>query len=51
MFPKVTKALAVTHDDTRGEDEDIVFIVPRNDNTLILGGMFMISSTQEINTK
>ncbi|KAF9031560.1 nucleotide-binding domain-containing protein [Hymenopellis radicata] len=25
-FPKVTEALAVTHDDTRGEDEDIVFI-------------------------
>ncbi|KAF9016612.1 FAD dependent oxidoreductase [Hymenopellis radicata] len=38
-FPKVTEALAVTHDDTRGEDEDIVFIVPRNDNTLILGGL------------
>lgn len=39
-FPRVTEALAVTHDDTRGEDEDIVFIVPRNDNTLILGGTF-----------
>ncbi|KAF9016600.1 FAD dependent oxidoreductase [Hymenopellis radicata] len=39
-FPKVTEALAVTHDDTRGEDEDIVFIVPRNDNILILGGTF-----------
>lgn len=38
-FPKVTEALAVTHDDTRGEDEDIVFIVPRNDNILILGGL------------
>ncbi|KIY71401.1 FAD dependent oxidoreductase [Cylindrobasidium torrendii FP15055 ss-10] len=38
-FPKVTEALAVTHDETRGEDEDIVFIVPRNDNTLILGGI------------
>ncbi|KAF8902171.1 FAD dependent oxidoreductase [Mucidula mucida] len=38
-FPKITEALAVTHDDTRGEDEDIVFIVPRNDNTLILGGL------------
>ncbi len=37
-FPKVTEALAVTHDDARGEDEDIVFIVPRNDDTLILGG-------------
>ncbi|KAF9038873.1 hypothetical protein BDZ89DRAFT_1216616, partial [Hymenopellis radicata] len=42
MFPKVTEALAVvTHDDTRGEDEDIVFIVPRNDNTLIPGSMFI----------
>ncbi len=40
MFPQVREALAVTHDDTRGEDEDIVFIVPRNDTTLILGGMF-----------
>ncbi|KIY66452.1 nucleotide-binding domain-containing protein [Cylindrobasidium torrendii FP15055 ss-10] len=38
-FPKVTEALAVTHDDTHGEDEDIVFIVPRNDDTLILGGL------------
>ncbi|KIY67306.1 FAD dependent oxidoreductase [Cylindrobasidium torrendii FP15055 ss-10] len=38
-FPRVTEALAVTHDDTRGEDEDIVFIVPRNDNILILGGL------------
>lgn len=37
-FTKVTEALAVTHDDTHGEDEDIVFIVPRNDNMLILGG-------------
>ncbi|KAF8908739.1 hypothetical protein CPB85DRAFT_1436027 [Mucidula mucida] len=27
-FPKVTEAHAVTHDDTRGEDEDTVFIVP-----------------------
>ncbi|KAF8901280.1 FAD dependent oxidoreductase [Mucidula mucida] len=39
MFPQVREALAVTHDDTRGEDEDIVFIVPRNDTTLILGGL------------
>ena len=38
-FPRVTQALCVTHDDTRGEQkEDIVFIVPRNDRTLILGG-------------
>ncbi|KAF9005286.1 FAD dependent oxidoreductase [Hymenopellis radicata] len=38
-FPKVTEALVVTHDNTRGDDEDIVFIVPRNDNILILGGL------------
>lgn len=37
-FPKLTEALAVTHDETYGTDEDMVFIVPRNDNILILGG-------------
>ncbi len=32
-FPKVTEALAVTHDnELSSEHEDIVFIVPRNDN-------------------
>ncbi|KAJ8457072.1 hypothetical protein ONZ45_g18461 [Pleurotus djamor] len=39
-FPKVEEALCVSHDDTHGDDaEDIVFIVPRNDQTLILGGL------------
>jgi D-amino-acid oxidase len=39
-FPLVTEALCVSHDDTHGaEAEDIVFIVPRNDRTLILGGL------------
>ncbi|KAK0212550.1 FAD dependent oxidoreductase [Desarmillaria ectypa] len=39
-FPKVTEALAVTHDnELSSEHEDIVFIVPRNDNVLILGGI------------
>ncbi|KAF5372402.1 hypothetical protein D9757_011615 [Collybiopsis confluens] len=38
-FPKITEALAVTHDDTSATGEDIVFIVPRNDNILILGGI------------
>ncbi|KAJ8469198.1 hypothetical protein ONZ45_g16974 [Pleurotus djamor] len=39
-FPKVNEALCVSHDDTHGADaEDIVFIVPRNDKTLILGGL------------
>lgn len=41
VFPKVTEALVVTHDNTKVEDEDIVFIVPRNDNILILGGTFI----------
>ncbi|KAF8880845.1 nucleotide-binding domain-containing protein [Infundibulicybe gibba] len=39
-FPIVKEALCVSHDDTHGaEAEDIVFIVPRNDRTLILGGL------------
>ncbi len=37
IFAKVTEALVVTHDNTEGDY--IVFIVPRNDNILILGGM------------
>lgn len=42
-FPKVTEALCVSHDDTQGSDiEDIVFIVPRNDQTLILGGELFV---------
>lgn len=36
-FPKVTQALGVTFDADRGQE--IVFIVPRNDNILILGGL------------
>ena len=40
-FPQVKEALCVSHDDTQGDDtEDIVFIVPRNDRTLILGGEY-----------
>ncbi|KAK0465938.1 FAD dependent oxidoreductase [Desarmillaria tabescens] len=39
-FPKVNEALVVTHDDRLGTDvEDIVFIVPRNEKVLILGGI------------
>ncbi|KAF8993435.1 nucleotide-binding domain-containing protein [Cyathus striatus] len=39
-FPKIDEALCVSHDDTHEDDaEDIVFIVPRNDRTLILGGL------------
>lgn len=38
-FPKVNEALVVAHDyEKRDEDGGIVFIVPRNDRTLILGG-------------
>ena len=38
-FPLVTEALVVAHDYAkRDEDGGIVFIVPRNDQTLILGG-------------
>lgn len=41
-FPLVTEALVVAHDyDKRDEDGGIVFIVPRNDRTLILGGMYI----------
>jgi D-amino-acid oxidase len=44
-FPQVKEALCVSHDDTQGDDaEDIVFIVPRNNNVLILGGELYIPS-------
>lgn len=40
-FSLVTEALVVTHDhDKRDDDGGIVFIVPRNDRTLILGGEY-----------
>jgi D-amino-acid oxidase len=45
-FPLVTEALCVTHDDERGAVDDIVFIVPRNDRTLILGGKHIFTSEQ-----
>lgn len=39
-FPKVTEALVVANDYSKREDDGgIVFIVPRNDQTLILGGI------------
>jgi D-amino-acid oxidase len=38
-FPRVTEALCVTHDESRPGEDTIVFIVPRNDRTLILGGV------------
>ncbi|KAH0536616.1 hypothetical protein FGG08_006527 [Glutinoglossum americanum] len=37
-FPKVTEALAIPADSVHGSDE-IVFIVPRNDNILLIGGI------------
>lgn len=43
-FPKVTEALVVANDyEKRDEDGGIVFIVPRNDETLILGGQCPLS--------
>jgi D-amino-acid oxidase len=44
-FPKVTDALAIPADSIHGSDE-IVFIVPRNDNILLIGG---ISEAREWN--
>ncbi|CAL1710998.1 unnamed protein product [Somion occarium] len=39
-FPKVNEALVVAHDYAKRDDDGgIVFIVPRNDHTLILGGL------------
>ncbi|EKM54691.1 uncharacterized protein PHACADRAFT_210477 [Phanerochaete carnosa HHB-10118-sp] len=39
-FPKVNEALVVAHDYAKRDDDGgIVFIVPRNDKTLILGGI------------
>ncbi|KAG6547852.1 hypothetical protein Mapa_010671 [Marchantia paleacea] len=40
-MPKVSKALCVPHDDSKagtGNSEDLVFIVPRSEEVLILGG-------------
>jgi D-amino-acid oxidase len=37
-FPKITEALAIPADSIHGSDE-IVFIVPRNDNILLIGGI------------
>jgi D-amino-acid oxidase len=44
-FPKVTEALVVANDYAKRDDDGgIVFIVPRNDQTLILGGEFFCSA-------
>ncbi|GLD99406.1 hypothetical protein PINS_up008126 [Pythium insidiosum] len=37
-FPRITQAMSVSLDGREGA-QDMVFIVPRNDNTLILGGL------------
>lgn len=37
-FPKITEAHCVSHDEEQ-DDQDIVFIVPRGDNVLLLGGL------------
>ncbi|KZT65247.1 nucleotide-binding domain-containing protein [Daedalea quercina L-15889] len=38
-FPRVTEALAVGIDDAHKGEQELVFIVPRNDRVLILGGI------------
>ena len=39
-FPQLHKALSISLDGREDTDEnDLVFIVPRNDNTLIVGGI------------
>ncbi|KAI0794974.1 FAD dependent oxidoreductase [Abortiporus biennis] len=46
-FPKVKEALVVAHDyKKRDDDGGIVFIVPRNDNVLILGGLAQPGQTE-----
>ena len=37
-FPKVTEALAVSIDEAHKHEQELVFIVPRKDKILILGG-------------
>ena len=37
-FPKVAEALAVGIDDAHKNEQELIFIVPRNDEILILGG-------------
>ncbi|KAG0165952.1 hypothetical protein DFQ28_001520 [Apophysomyces sp. BC1034] len=37
-FPRITQAMSLSLDGREGES-DLIFIVPRNDNLLILGGM------------
>ena len=37
-FPKVTEALAVSIDEVHKHEQELVFIVPRKDKILILGG-------------
>ena len=37
-FPRITSAMSISLDGREGK-QDMVFIVPRNDNTLILGGL------------
>jgi D-amino-acid oxidase len=38
-FPKITSALSISADAAGSEENGIVFLVPRNDNTLVLGGV------------
>jgi D-amino-acid oxidase len=38
-FPRINEALCVSYDTSKPNEEDFVFILPRNDNVLVLGGM------------
>ncbi|KAJ3527055.1 hypothetical protein NM688_g8178 [Phlebia brevispora] len=49
-FPVVKEALIVAYDqDKRDEDGGIVFIVPRNDRVLILGGEYIVGILSSLN--
>jgi D-amino-acid oxidase len=37
-FPKITQAHCISHDES-SDDQDVIFIVPRGENTLVLGGL------------
>ncbi|MFB8423852.1 FAD-dependent oxidoreductase [Priestia megaterium] len=37
-FPKITQAHCISHDESKDE-QDIIFIVPRGENMLVLGGL------------
>ncbi|MBB5077970.1 FAD-dependent oxidoreductase [Nonomuraea endophytica] len=38
-IPKIEEAHCVSHDERNGDEQDIVFIVPRGENLVVLGGL------------